>query len=101
MTVRRLPPLAVALALVAAALVAAVLTTRRTVIDAYDEVRDGQAFTAEQAVRADLADLGVEPTSEDLATVLRERGGDGLRYIAVVDTHNVIAAEAGTPKGVL
>jgi len=62
MTLRRLPPLAIALALVAAALVATVIATRHSVNDAFATVGDGQAIAEELDVRADLSDLDGPPT---------------------------------------
>ena len=95
MSLRRVPPLPVALALVAAALLAAAWTTRSAVVDAFTAVRDGQALSAQQAVRADLADLGAPPTSDELAVILHERAGEGVRYLALLDGRRVVA-EAGT-----
>src|SRR5690349_14259476 len=96
MLLRRLSPLPVALALVAAALIAAAWTTRSAVADAFTAVRDGQALAAQQAVRADLADLGGPPTSEQVAAIVHERAGEGVRYLAVLEGRRVVA-EAGTP----
>ncbi|MFT3698987.1 MAG: HAMP domain-containing sensor histidine kinase [Kofleriaceae bacterium] len=102
MTLRRIPPLAIAFALMALALIATVVATRHTVSEAFSAVGDGQALKDEQAVRADLADLDTNgpPTSEQLATVLRDYSDEGVRYIAIVDNHAAILAEAGTAKGV-
>jgi len=99
MTLRRLPPLAIALALVAAALVATVLATRHSVADAFATVGDGQAIAEDQAVRADLADLEGPPTSSDLVAVVAQHRDEGVRYVALVDNHGEIVAEAGTPRG--
>src|SRR5512142_531760 len=74
---RRVPPLAVAIVLVAAALVATAWSTRTTVIDAFAAVRDGEAFTMQQTIRGDLADLGGRPTAEDLAAILQDHAGEG------------------------
>ncbi len=100
MLLKRVPPLAIALALVAAALIAAAWTTRSAVLDAFVAVRDGQALAVQQAVRADLAELGGPPTSEQLATLLTEHKQEGLRYLAVLDGRRMIA-EAGTAVGTL
>jgi two-component system sensor histidine kinase HydH len=99
MKLRRLPPLAIAFALMAAALVATVLATRHTVNDAFGIVGDAQAMTDEQAVRIDLAELDGPPTSADLASVLQDHADEGVRYIALIDNRANIIAEAGTPKG--
>jgi two-component system sensor histidine kinase HydH len=94
---RRVPPLAAAIVLVAAGLIATAWSTRRAVNDAYEAVRDGQAFTVQQAVRADLADLGGPPNSEDLTSILREHAGEGLVYLATFDNRGRILAAAGAP----
>lgn len=99
MTLRRLPPLAIALALMAAALVATVIATRHTVNDAFAQFGDGQALTEEQAVRVDLGELEGPATSADLTNILKDHADEGLRYIAVVDNRATIFAEAGTPNG--
>ncbi len=96
----RVAPLPVALALVAAALIAAAWTTRSAVVDAYAAVRDGQALAVQQAVRADLAELGGPPSSEQLATILAEHASDGLRYLAVLDGRRIVG-EAGHAVGVI
>ncbi|MEO6772215.1 MAG: HAMP domain-containing sensor histidine kinase [Kofleriaceae bacterium] len=101
MTLRRLPPLAIALALVAAALVATVIATRHSVNDAFVTVGDGQAIAADQAVRADLAELDGPPSSSELAAVLAQHRDDGVRYVALVDSRANLVAEAGTPRGTL
>src|SRR5688572_6145367 len=103
---RRVQPLAgwsivVVFALIGAALLATVWSTRASVLDASAAVRCGQAEAIEQAVRADLADLDALPTSEQLATIVNERSAEGLRYLAMIegtDQLNVVAA-AGTPIG--
>ncbi|MEO8548850.1 MAG: hypothetical protein ABI678_02715, partial [Kofleriaceae bacterium] len=97
MTLRRLPPLAIALALMAAALVATVLAARHTVNDAFAQFGDGQALTEEQAVRVDLGELDSPPTSANLAAILADHADEGLRYVAVVDSRAEVFAEAGTP----
>ncbi|MEP6862424.1 MAG: HAMP domain-containing sensor histidine kinase [Deltaproteobacteria bacterium] len=99
MTLRRLPPLAIALALVAAALVATVLATRHSVNDAFATVGDGQAIAEELDVRADLADLDGPPTSSNLATIVASHRDEGVRYVGLVDSHANVIAEAGTPRG--
>src|SRR6187551_1923853 len=86
---RRVPPLAIAIVLLAAALVATVLSTRSTVNDAFAAARDGQAFAVQQAVRGDLADLGMRPTAEDLAAIVKEHSKEGLRYLALLEAGKV------------
>jgi len=99
---RQVTPLAgwsvvVAFALIGAALLATVWTTRRSVIDASAAVTRGQVLAVEQAVRVDLVELDAPPTSDDLATMLRDHQADGLRYVALLEGHRVAAA--GTPVG--
>lgn len=95
---RRVPPLAVAFALIAAALLAALFTTRKTVEDAFEAARDGETLSVEQGVRADLPDSG-PPDATQLAAILGEHAGEGLRYIALFDAHGHELAAAGTPVG--
>ena len=95
---RRVPPLALAIVLVAAGLVATTWSTRRAVDDAFDAVRDGQAFTLQQAVRADLADLGGPPSDEDLAAILAAHANEGLAYVATLDGRGRVLAAAGTSQ---
>jgi len=104
---RRVQPLAgwsivVVFALIGAALLATVWTTRASILEASDAVRCGQANAVVQAVRADLANLDGAPTASDLDAIVRERGDDGLRYLAMLEGRGRtdIAAEAGTAVGV-
>ena len=98
MSARRIPPLAIAFALVAAALIAATWATRSTVNDAFIAAREGEAIGVEQAVRADLVELGGPATAEQLEGVLRDHAAEGLRYVGVYEAHGQVAA-AGTPLG--
>ena len=103
---RRVQPLAgwsivVAFALIGAALLATVWSTRASILDASDAVRCGQADAVEQAVRAELSDLDGVPTTADLGAILHELHDDGLRYLAMVEGRgrlDIIAA-AGVPIG--
>jgi two-component system sensor histidine kinase HydH len=95
----RVPPLAIAFALMAAALVATTWWTRSTVQGAFVTVRDGQARAVEAAVRADLVELEGLPSNEDLDGILRGHATEGLRYLALVDAHGDVFAAAGTPLG--
>jgi len=102
---RRVQPLAgwsivVVFALIGAALLATVWSTRASIIDASDAVRCGQADAVEQAVRVDLADLDGPPSSADLGAILHERHDEGLRYLAMIEgrERNVVAA-AGIAAG--
>ena len=98
MSFRRVPPLAVAFALIAAALLAALFTTRKTVQDAFVAARDGEALSVEQGVRADLPDSG-PPDATQLAAILAEHREEGLRYIGVFDARGRELAAAGAPVG--
>ncbi|HEX8112087.1 MAG TPA: hypothetical protein VF516_30350, partial [Kofleriaceae bacterium] len=96
---RRVQPLAgwsivVVFALIGAALLATVWSTRASILDASEAVRCGQADAVEQAVRAELSDLDGVPTSADLATILHELHDDGLRYLAMIER------EGGAPRGI-
>src|SRR5574338_1287762 len=93
---RRVPPLAIAIALVAAGLVATAWSTRSAVNDAFEAVRDGQAFAVQQAVRADLADLGGPPSSDDLAAIIQAHANEGLAYLAMLDGRGRVRVSAGT-----
>jgi two-component system sensor histidine kinase HydH len=97
---RRVTPLAgwsvvAAFLLIGIALLATVWTTRRSVMDASDAVRRGQALAMEQTVRADLADLEGPPTEEDLARILADHQDEGLRYLAMVEGRSKILFEVG------
>src|SRR3954468_16884365 len=93
---RRVPPMAIVIALVAAALVATAWSTRSTVIDAFAAVRDGQAFGMQQTVRADLADLGGAPRAGGLASIVNEHASGGLRYLALLDNRGHVQLSSGT-----
>src|SRR5215510_5118621 len=103
---RRVQPLAgwsivVVFALIGAALLATVWSTRASILDASDAVRCGQADAVEQAVRAELADLDAVPATEDLGRIVHELHDDGLRYLAMVEGRGQleILAAAGVPVG--
>lgn len=96
--IRRAPPLAIAIVLVAGALVAAAWSMRRTADAGYSAVRDGEALTLGQTVRGDLADLGGPPTAADLEHVLEDHRAAGLRYVAMLDARGRVAVSAGTPS---
>ena len=87
-----------AFALIGAAVLATAWSTRSTVVDASAAVRSGQALAVESSVRADLADVGHPPTADDLAAILHDLDGDGLRYIASLE-HGRIEDEAGKALG--
>jgi two-component system sensor histidine kinase HydH len=94
---RRVPPLAAAIVLVAAGLLATAWSTRQAVNDAYEGLREGQAFGVQQAVRADLADLGGPPGSEDLAAIISAHADQGLAYVAILDNRGRVQVSAGSP----
>jgi two-component system, NtrC family, sensor histidine kinase HydH len=90
---RRVTPLAgwsvvAAFLLIGIALLATVWSTRSSVVDASDAVRNGQALALEQSVRADLANLEGPPTEQDLQAMLDEHADEGLRYLAMVDNRD-------------
>src|SRR5215831_4851214 len=87
---RRVQPLAgwsivAAFALIGAALLATVWSTRASILDASEAVRCGEADAVVQAVRAELSDLDGVPTSADLGAILHEFHDDGLRYLAMIE----------------
>jgi two-component system sensor histidine kinase HydH len=94
MSARRVPPLAVAFALIAAALVATTWVTRNAVNDAFTAARDGEARAIVQAVRGDLAELEA-PDAAQLAGLMKDH--PGLRYIGLLDGRGRVLASAGTP----
>ena len=101
---RRVTPLAgwsvvVVFLLIGVALLGTVWTTRTSVHAASDAVGRGQALAITQTVRASLADLEGPATSADLEAIVREHGGEGLRYLALLDGRGALAAEAGSPVG--
>ena len=96
---RRVPPLAIAFALMAAALVATTWSTRDAVVDASEALHEGNVYAVQQAVRADLGELDGAPSEADLAKILQDHADQGLRYVAMVDGHGQVLDEAGTPVG--
>jgi two-component system sensor histidine kinase HydH len=105
---RRVQPLAgwsivVVFALIGAALLATVWSTRASILAASDAVRCGQADAVVQAVRAELTDLDGVPTAEDLTTILKAHDDEGLRYLAMIAGRErdrlEPLAEAGTAVG--
>src|SRR3954470_8303160 len=87
---RRVQPLAgwsivVVFALIGAALLATVWSTRASILDASDAVRCGQADAVEQAVRAARADLHGPPAAAELGEIVHDRSDEGLRYLAMVE----------------
>jgi len=93
---RRVPPLAAAIVLIAAGLLATAWSTRRTINDAFEAVRDGEAFAVQRGVRGDLADLGGFPTSEELAAIAAEHASEGLVYLAMLDGKGRVQVSTGT-----
>lgn len=103
---RRVQPLAgwsivVVFALIGAALLATVWSTRASILDASDAVRCGQAGAVVQSVRADLTDLDAQPTSAELGAIVHERSDDGLRYLAMLEGRDdvTVVASAGVAVG--
>src|SRR4051812_9899477 len=94
----RVPPLAIAFALMAAALVATTWSTRTTVSDAFENVREGQALAMREAVLRDLGELPEGfPTSDELDAIVRDHATGGLRYVALLDARGNVFATAGNP----
>lgn len=85
--------------LIGVALVATVWSTRSSVVDASDALRDGQALAIERAVRADIADLDAVPSPGDLEAILRDHADEGLRYIGMLEGRGQIVASAGDAVG--
>jgi two-component system sensor histidine kinase HydH len=96
---RRFPPLALAIVLVAAALVATTWATGRTVTKALSAASEGQAIDVAQSVRNDLADLSGEPSPDDIDRIGRDHADKGLTYLALLDGRGRVAAGYGTPVG--
>src|SRR5882724_739763 len=95
----RIPPLAIAFALMAAALVATTYSTRTTVRDAFETVREGQALAMREAVLRDLGELDGPPTSEELGAIVHDHTAGGLRYVATLDARGTVFATAGNALG--
>jgi two-component system, NtrC family, sensor histidine kinase HydH len=81
--------------LIGGALLSTVWTTRSSVVSASDAVGRGDAIAVREAVRADVAEVDGVPTTEDLQDLLDLHREEGLRYIAMTEGHQVVAA-AGT-----
>lgn len=85
-----------AFSLLAIALFVTVWLTRETVLRAADVVRHGEALALELSVESELAELGPSATHDDLAGIVRDQAGSGLRYVAIVD-HGEALVSAGSP----
>ena len=99
MTVRRLPPLAIAIVLVAAALVATTWATGRTMSSAFASAGEGHALAVMQSVRADLGELGGEPSPQDLGDILNSHAEAGLKYLALIDNRGRVVSHVGVAFG--
>jgi two-component system, NtrC family, sensor histidine kinase HydH len=97
---RRLPPLALAIVLVAAALVATTWATGRTVATALSAASEGQALDVAQSVRNDLSDLSGEPSPDDIDRIGHDHADKGLTYLALLDGRGRVATAFGTPVGI-
>lgn len=84
--------LVAAFSLLAIALFVTVWLTRETVLKAADVVRHGEARALELSVESELADLGPSATADDLAAVMRDEAGSGLRYVALVERGDTLAS---------
>lgn len=103
---KRVTPIAgwsvvVVFALIGAALVAAVWTTRSTVLEASGVVRRGERAAVAAKVRADLRDLRGDISQDDLEQIFSQHHDEGLRYIAMYDAaQKTVLASAGAPQEV-
>jgi two-component system sensor histidine kinase HydH len=84
-----------------AALLVTVLITYSTVSRASATVVRGQVDALEQAVRAGVAEVEAAPEDADLAALIEEERGAGLRFVAVYDPLGMKIASAGTPVAAL
>ncbi len=100
---KRVTPIAgwsivVTFALIGAALIATVWTTRSTVSDASGAVRRGERAAVAAKVRADLRDLRGEVAQEDLEAIFSAHSSEGLRYLAMYDgAQRTVLASVGAP----
>jgi two-component system sensor histidine kinase HydH len=96
----RVPPLAIAFALMATALVATTWSTRTTVSDAFENVREGQTLAMREAVLRDLGELpeGL-PSSDELEAIVNDHASGGLRYLGLRDARGNVYASAGNAVG--
>lgn len=81
----------------AAALFVAVWLNFQGVRDASDALIRGHSVALQAELRSDFAELMGVPTDEELEEIFQERQAEGLRYIAVVRQHKVLAS-AGTTE---
>src|SRR5262249_46157617 len=75
-----------AFALIGVALLVTAWSTRSSINEASVAVGNGETFVLQANVREDLVELGGPPTSADLDAILKANSGDGLRYIALLDS---------------
>jgi len=100
---KRVTPIAgwsivVVFALIGAALVAAVWTTRSTVLEASGAVRRGERAAIAAKVRDELRDLRGDVAQSDLEEIYGQYRDEGLRYIAMYDAaQKQVLAYAGAP----
>jgi signal transduction histidine kinase len=97
MTSGRFPPLAIAIVLVAAALVATTWATARTIGGAVSAASESHARGMAQTVRGDLAQLGGEPSPDDLASIVSEH--PDIKYLALLDNRGRVVAHQGEAFG--
>ena len=101
---KRVTPIAgwsivVTFALIGAALIATVWTTRSTVIEASGAVRRGERAAVAAKVRADLRDLRGDVAQDDLEAIFSAHTNEGLRYIAMYDgSERTLLASVGRPR---
>jgi two-component system sensor histidine kinase HydH len=96
----RVPPLALAIAFMAAALLATAWTTRRAVNTAFATQGRSEATTVAEEVHAELVELQYVPEAADLAAVIHDRESEGLRYVGIFDRQTArTIVEAGMALG--
>ncbi|HLU66094.1 MAG TPA: ATP-binding protein [Kofleriaceae bacterium] len=83
--------------LMGGALVATVWSTRRGVRDASEMLVRGHSDSLLDGIRMRMFALDGPPTRESLAALLEELRPDGLRYLAQLDRHGAVLADAGVP----
>ena len=84
-----------------ASLLVTVLITYSSVNRASATVVRGQVDALQQAVRAGIAEVEAVPNENDLAGIIAEESGAGLRFLALYDALGFKVASAGSPAAAL
>lgn len=87
-----------AIGLMGAALVAIVWTTQRNVRNARDTMIQGEVAEANGLIRGRMMELNDQPPAVQVEGALEVAQGHGVRYIAAIDAHDQVLAEAGKPS---